>query len=117
MSTEEVAKQYHQWAEQGNWAKIQEELYSQDAWSIEAEVSQMTSVQGIEAIKQKGIQWANNIKETHGGYCKEPQVAGNHFSCAMGADYTDIKGERQKLDEVCVFEVQNGKIVKEQFFY
>ena len=117
MTTEEIAKQYYQWAKEGNWTKIQEELYHQDAWSIEAEAAQVPPVQGLEAIKKKGEQWGANIKEVHSGYCKEPVVAGKHFSCAMGTDYTDQQNQRQQLDEVCVFEVENGKIVKEQFFY
>ncbi len=117
MTTQEVANQFYQWAQQGDWQKIQEELYSEEAESIEMPFAPVPQVKGMAAIQQKGATWANNIKETHGGYCKEPQVAGNHFTCAMGADYTDIKGERQKLDEVCVYQVENGKIVREQFFY
>lgn len=117
MKVQEIAQQYYQWAQQGDWTKIQDELYSQEVESIEAASSQMPPVKGLEAIKQKGVQWGSNIKEVHSGYCKEPVVAGNHFTVAMGTEYTDVNDQRQSLDEICVFEVQNGKIVKEQFFY
>jgi len=53
----------------------------------------------------------------HGGYSNQPQVAGNHFAVAMGMDVT-MKGQpRMTMDEIAVYEVKNGKIVKEQFFY
>jgi hypothetical protein len=56
------------------------------------------------------------IEEVHGGYTNEPQVGGNYFACAMGIDVT-MKGQpRSKMDEVALYEVRNGKIVKEQFF-
>lgn len=117
MTTHEVAEKYYSWAKEGQWTKIHNELYSKDVWSIEAESSKAPPVQGLKAIKQKGEQWVENIKQVHGGYCNAPIVAGNHFSCAMGTQYTDKKDARQQLDEVCVFEVKEGKIVKEQFFY
>ena len=117
MTTQEVANEYYKWAKDGKWTKIHDKLYSDNAWSIESSSSQGPPVQGKDAIKQKGVKWGENIKEVHGGYCNEPIVAGNHFSCTMGTTYTDKKNEKQQLDEVCVFEVNNGKIVKEQFFY
>ena len=56
-------------------------------------------------------------EEVHGGYSNKPQVAGTHFSVVMGMDVT-MKGQgRMKMDEIAVYEVKNGKIVKEQFFY
>jgi hypothetical protein len=53
----------------------------------------------------------------HGGYSNPPQVAGYHFAVAMGIDATMKGPGRVKMDEIAVYEVKNGKIVKEQFFY
>lgn len=117
MSTQEVANKYYKWAKDGKWSKIHDKLYSEDVWSIEAPVSQMPPAQGLHAVKNKGLEWTANIKEVHSGYCKEPIIAGTHFSCAMGTEYTDQNDQKQSLDEICVFEVKDGKIVKEQFFY
>ena len=53
----------------------------------------------------------------HGGYTGKPEVAGNFFCLTMGMDVT-IKGQpRMKMDEVCVYEARDGKIVLEQFFF
>jgi len=117
-TTQEVANRFHQLAQAGLWQQIQDEMFSQDAESIEPEHSQgMKSVKGIEAIREKGKQFGEMVEEMHGGYSAEPLVAGNHFAVASGMDVT-MKGQpRMKMDEIAVYEVKDGKIVKEQFFY
>lgn len=57
------------------------------------------------------------VEEMHGGYVSDPVVAGNHIAFAMGMDVTYKGMGRQKMDEIALYEVKNGKIVKEQFFY
>jgi len=73
--------------------------------------------EGLKAIKEKGNKFGEMVEEMHGGYSNKPIVAGNHFAVAMGMDVT-MKGQgRMKMDEICVYEVKDGQIVKEQFFY
>ena len=118
MTTAEVAAKFNQLAKEGNWDKIQEELFAENAVSIEPPNSPgMQSVEGLAAIKQKGKMFNEMVEEMHGGYSSDPVVAGNHFSVAMGMDVT-MKGQgRMKMDEIALYEVKDGKIVKEQFFY
>lgn len=118
MTTQSVANRFHELAQNGQWDQVQNELFSDDAKSVEPEGSQgLPSVEGIDAIRQKGKAFGEMVEEMHGGYSSEPQVAGNHFSVAMGMDVT-MKGQgRVKMDEIAVYQVKEGKIVKEQFFY
>jgi hypothetical protein len=118
MTTQDVANRFNELAQVGQWDQIQNELFAGDAVSIEPEHSPgLRSAQGIDAIRQKGQQFAEMVEEMHGGYTGQPQVAGNHFAVAMGMDCT-MKGQgRMKMDEIAVYEVKDGKIVKEQFFY
>jgi hypothetical protein len=118
MTTQDVAKRFYSLALEGKFDGILDELFSKDAKSIEpANAQGLKSVAGIDKIREKGKQWNESIQEMHGGYTNEPQVAGNFFSCIMGIDVT-MKGQgRMKIDEVALYEVQNGKIVSEQFFY
>jgi ketosteroid isomerase-like protein len=118
MTTQQIADRFDELAQTGQWDKIQDELFADNAVSIEPEHSQgMKSAQGREALKQKGQQFNEMVEEMHGGYSHPPQVAGNHFAVAMGMDVT-MKGQgRMKMDEIAVYEVKDGKIVKEQFFY
>jgi ketosteroid isomerase-like protein len=118
MTTQEVANRFNELAQTGQWQQIQDELFSDDAVSIEPEHSPgMKTAQGREAISQKGKQFQEMTEEVHGGYSGKPIVADSHFAVAMGIDATMKGRERMMMEEICVYEVKNGKIVKEQFFY
>ncbi|MFP5040815.1 SnoaL-like domain-containing protein [Parasediminibacterium sp. JCM 36343] len=121
MTTQEVANRYIELEKQGRWDLIQEELYSDDIVSIEpdsaAAMGMAKTVKGIDAVKAKGKAFNEGVEEMHGGYCTEPIVGGNFFSVAMGMDVTMKGAGRMKMDEICVFEVKDGKIVKEEFFF
>ena len=118
MTTQQVATRFYELAQQGNWQKIQEELFSPEARSIEPKDAEgLSTVQGLDKIKEKGKEWDKMVQETHGGYCNEPQVAGKFFTCTMGADVTMRDQGRTMMDEVALYEVKDGKIISEQFFY
>ena len=57
------------------------------------------------------------VAEFHGNEVSEPIVADNFFSCRMKMDATFKEGGRQSIEEICLYQVENGKIVKEEFFY
>ena len=121
MTTQDVANRYMELEKQGKWVEIQDELYSTDVVCIEPEhaaaMGMQTVTKGLDAVKAKAQAWNQGIEEMHGGYCSEPVVGGNFFSVAMGMDVTMKGAGRMKMDEIAVFEVKDGKIVKEQFFF
>jgi ketosteroid isomerase-like protein len=118
MTTQDVANRFNELAQTGQWDKIQEELFAEDAVSIEPENSPgLKTVKGLAAIKEKGKNFGESVEEMHGGYSNKPQVAGNHFAVVMGMDVTMKGMGRMKMDEVAVYQVKDGKIAKEQFFY
>ena len=117
-TTTEVAARFNELAKEGKWDQIQNELFAENAKSIEPPNSPgLQSVEGLDAIRQKGKQFNEMVEEMHGGYSSEPLVAGNHFSVAMGMDVSMKGMGRTKIDEIALYEVKDGKIVKEQFFY
>jgi hypothetical protein len=118
MTTQDVANRMYELLKENKWTEVQEELFSDDAESIEPPGSPgLQSVKGKDAIKKKGEDFSNMIEEVHGGYTGEPIVAGNYIAIAMGFDATMKGMGRQKMDEIAVYEVKDGKVVKEQFFY
>jgi hypothetical protein len=120
MTTPEVANRFNELGQTGQYDKIQDELYAENAVSIEPEKAEkmgMSSVEGLAAIREKGKVFNSMVEEMHGGYSTEPVVAGDHFCLAMGMDVTFKNFGRTKIDEIAVYEVKDGKIVKEQFFY
>ena len=121
MTTQEVADKFYEMGQNNQWDKIQDELYSDDAESIEPEKVEMMgglkNAKGREALKKKSIDFNNSIEQMFGGWCSKPVVGGNYFSLGMGMD-VKMKGmDRMNMDEICVYEVKDGKIVREEFFF
>lgn len=118
MTTQDIANRLKELFSENKWSEAQEELFSEDAESIEPPKAQgVQSVKGLDAIRKKGQQFNEMLEEMHGGYTSDPLVAGNYIAVAMGLDATYKGMGRQKMDEIVVYEVKDGKIVKEQFFY
>ena len=117
MTTQEIANRLTELFKEGKWMEAQAELFSDDAKSIEPPYAQgMASVEGMDAIRKKGEDFSSMMEEMHGGYVSD-LVVGNFISCAMGMDATMKGMGRMKMDEIAVYEVKDGKIVREQFFY
>ena len=118
MTTQDVANRMNELFKTNNWNQVQEELFADDCESIEPPHAQgLQTVKGRDAIKKKGEDFQAAIEEMHGGWCSEPLVGGNYISFAMGIDVTMKGMGRMTMDEICVYEVKDGKITKEQFFY
>jgi hypothetical protein len=117
MNTQQVANRLVELCRQGKIPQAMEELYDQDIASMEPDHAPVKSAKGKTAVMEKGKQFASMIEERHGGSFSDPVVGGNYFSTAMMLDAT-FKGQgRMKFDEICVYEVKEGKIVREQFFF
>lgn len=117
MTTQEVADRFYELALEGNFDQIQTELFDENVKSVEPAHSPWQTVQGLDKVLEKARQWQSTMEEMHGGYTNKPQVAGNFFVCTMGMDVTVKDQGRIKMDEIAVYEVKDGKIVLEHFFY
>lgn len=119
MTTSEVAKRYYELIQMHQYEQIQRELYTPDAVSIEPDNDSNLPlvVTGIEALQQKEGLFFSQVEEMYGGYMSEPVVSTFFFSMMTGMDVTMRGKQRKKKEQICVFEVRNGKIVKEQFYY
>jgi len=117
MTTQQVATQLVAFCRQGEILKAMEELYADNISSNEPDYSPSKSAKGKKAVLEKGKHFASMIETRHGGSFSEPVVSGRYFTVSMTLDAT-FKGQgRKTLDEICVYEVKDGKIVWEQFFF
>jgi hypothetical protein len=74
-------------------------------------------VNGLPAIMKKSEMFNSMVEEFHSAKISEPLVSKDFFSISWWID-TTMKGlGRTQMDEICVYKVENGKIVSEQFFY
>jgi len=119
MTTQEIANRLVSLCREGKFQECIEELYSPDIISIEPEGGPWeTKVQGFEALAKKGKEWEDMVAEFHSSEISDPIVAENFFSIFMKSRIT-MKGTNtpMDMDEICVYRVENGKVVTEQFFY
>ena len=118
MTTQQVADRMKELFDENKWDELQDELFDENCVSIEPPNTMgMAIAQGLPAIKEKGRQFNDRIIEMHGGYVSDLLVGGNFISCAMGFDATMKGTGRINMEEIAVYEVKNGKIISEQFFF
>src|SRR5690349_20509964 len=117
MTTNEIAERLVALCRQGNFETAQRELYAADAINVEpyGNATFAKETKGLDAILEKGRKFTAMIEQVHAVAVSEPLVAGGSFACAMQLDVT-IKGHgRMQLDELCIYEVADGKVVSERF--
>jgi hypothetical protein len=117
MTTREVAERLVALCRQGDFETVYRELYALDAINIEpyATAAFARETKGLDAIIEKGQKFTAMIEQVHSISVSDPLVAGSSFACAMHLDLT-IKGHgRMSLNELCIYEVKDGKIISEQF--
>lgn len=117
----EIGTRFFELAQQGKDGEILDTFYSQDCVSIEAiAMGEMPArIEGLDAIRGKHAWWNENV-ETLGGDMKGPfpNNAGNQFAIFFTIDAKNkVTGDVIKGDEMGLFTVENGKIVREEFFY
>jgi hypothetical protein len=118
MNIQEVAAKLVAYCREGKFDTAQKELYAADAVSTEPPGSPgFQSVTGLDKIIEKGHAFQAMIQEVHSASVSDPVIAGDFFSMALLFDVT-LKGMgRVNMDEICVYNVKNGKVVSEHFFY
>ena len=117
MSTQDVASRLVEMCRQGQNMEALGELYADNCVSREMPGMPNEVTEGLPAIRKKSEEWFANVAEFHSSEVSDPIVAGNHFTCTMQFDITFKDRGRTQMEEVCVFEVADGKIASEQFFY
>ncbi len=118
MTTQEIANQLVTLCREGKFEEVYRNLYSPEIKSIEPTNGNWDTVQGMDGLQKKGEKWQSMVKEFHSSDISDPIVAGDYFSCVMKTELTmNGMDERINMDEVCVYKVENGKVVSEQFFY
>jgi hypothetical protein len=121
MTTQEIATRYRELMNERKFIEVQENLYHEDVVCQEpdkaASMGFTIITNGREAVKAKGIARRATIEISHSYTCSEPIVAGEFFSVALKQDVTFKGKPRMTLEEIGVFQVRDGKVVKEQFFY
>ncbi|HEY5371775.1 MAG TPA: nuclear transport factor 2 family protein [Hanamia sp.] len=118
ITTQEVVTRFNELAQQEKWFEIQDEFFADNVRSIDPPNSPYFGyAEGKAAVRKKGEEFIKKIREFHGAYTTQPVIGGNHFAVGRGVDITVEGFGRIKIDQVMLYEVKDGQIVSEQFFY
>jgi hypothetical protein len=118
MTTQEVAARFDELAQQEKWFEIQDEFFADNVRSIDPPNSPYFGyAEGKTAVREKGKEFVGKIQEVHGVYTSKPLVSGNHFAVGREKDITVQGFGRIQIHQIMLYEVKDGRIVLEQFFY
>lgn len=118
MTTEQIAQRLVALCRKADYETAQKELYAPDVVSVEPHESPAFSkeTKGLDAIIDKGRKFKAMIEQLHSTEVSDPIVAKGSFACTMRIDIT-MKGQgRMDMKELCVYQVKDGKVVREQFY-
>jgi hypothetical protein len=121
LTIQEVAARFNELAQKEKWFEIQDELFADNVISDEPKGSPYFKpsqyAEGKSSVRKKGVDWVAKVEDFHGAHTTEPVVGCNHFAVGRMFDIT-VKGfGRIKIEEIMMYEVKNGLIVSERFFY
>ncbi len=118
MDTQQIASTLVDYCRQEDWERAYRELYSPQIVSIETgDTTDMGHLEGMEELMKKGEWWAETF-EVHDIGVSDPIVADNWFAVRFTMDTTHKpSGQRSTTSEIAVYQVKDGKVVREQFFY
>jgi limonene-1,2-epoxide hydrolase len=104
----------------GEFKAVIQRYYGDNIVSVEAIAmpNKSATTEGLVAVKAASDEWAAN-NEIHSIEVGEPIITENHFAVTMKLDVTCkmMGNQRMLMEEIAVYEVQNGKIVRQQFFH
>jgi len=119
MATLEIAKRYVELVKEHKHEECLKELFASDAVSVEAGAppGQDRAARGVEAIRAKSQWWQEN-HTVHRADVEGPYPHDDRFAVRFSYDITfKPQNKRFPMDEIGLFTVKDGKIVKEEFFY
>lgn len=118
LTTQEVAAKFSELAQQEKWFEIQDEFFADNVRSIEPPTAKfLSNAEGKEAVRKKGENFVKRIESVHSAHTSEPIVSGNHFAVARNKDITVQGIGRIQINQIMLYEVKDGQIISEQFFY
>ena len=119
MNTMDIAKRMVELCRQGKNDEALDTLFSPDLVSVEAAAmpGMEREARGLAAVKAKSDWWVSN-HEIHSATVTGPWPHDDRFIVGFRLDVTHKpSGQRMQMDEVGLYHVRDGKIVREEFFY
>ncbi|WP_430966994.1 SnoaL-like domain-containing protein [Spongiimicrobium sp. 2-473A-2-J] len=117
MTNQEVANRLVVLLREGKFNDVYDELFHPDAHHIEPQSHYFADVKGVEAIKAKDAAMGEHLAGVEFMDIGNAVVASKHIAIPYKLTANLKDGKQMMLDEIIVYEVADGKILSEQFFY
>jgi len=118
LTIDKIAERFNELAQQEKWFEIQDELFADNVRSVDPPNSPYFGyAEGKATVRKKGEDFVSRIEALHKAHTTEPIIAGNHFAVGREVDITHQVHGRIQINEIMLYEVKDGKIILEQFFY
>lgn len=117
MTTKEIADKLAELCRKGDFEKAQKDLYAEDAISVEPHATPAfeKETKGLKNILEKGEKFNSMVEKMNSMDVSDPIIADNSFAFTMTMDVVMKDMGPMKMTELCIYEVKDGKVVKEQF--
>ena len=119
-TTTAVAEELVSFCRVGKNLEAINQLYSPDIVSVESMGNEQMprEMKGIDAIMAKNKWWSEN-NTVNGATIEGPFIGDNDkFAVYYNYDVTSKQtGQRNQMEEMALYTVKDGKVVREQFFY
>ena len=118
MTTQDIATRLHELVQQGDNETAYRELFAEEAVAIEPKFPGFERVEGLDNIRKKGEALVGNVQEIKSRTVSDAVLVGDrHIALSISLDATLKDGSPFQFSEIVLYEVADGKIVSEQFFY
>ncbi|GAA0890656.1 hypothetical protein GCM10009122_03350 [Fulvivirga kasyanovii] len=116
-TVQEVANKLVELCRNGQFDTAENELYADSILSLEPDGTPSHRIEGIAGKREKSKQFTEMTEAIHSIKVSDPIIADNYFAVTMKLDMTMKGAGRTTMEEICVYEVENCKIVTERFFF
>jgi len=120
MTIGEIAQELVELCRNGRHMEVIDKHYSREIVSVEPfshGPELPAEVEGVEAVIAKNERWAESA-ELHELRVDGPYLGESHFAVRFEMDVTPkATGKRIQVAEMALYTVNDGKIVREEFYY
>ena len=119
MTNQEIANRLHELVDAGDYFTAYDELFSSEVVAKEPQLAEMglAEVRGLEQVKNKVATLSDGVESLLSRKLSEPIVTDRHIAFTNDVKAKMKDGNDFHISEICLYEVENGKIISEQFIY
>jgi hypothetical protein len=111
----EIAQRLVVLLKQQQFVQAYQELFNENAESIDPIYHDQPTLKSLTQLIEREKTFLSRT-DIHSINVSEPLLAGNYFTISLSMIFSIAGQEQKKIEELCVYKVEAGKIISQQFF-